>query len=102
MILSSPRLLVTLLLLYFTHGFHSCAFISFLSQRAEKHSGELKGKRDELKRRLCDLCQGGCILDGGTKMDMDTKCRGIEGESRGGKVTIGCDLLEEILCKITY
>lgn len=49
MILSSPRLLVTLLLLYFTHAFHSCAFISFLSRRAEKHSRSAKGKK---RRRL--------------------------------------------------
>lgn len=35
-ILSSRRLCFTLLLLCFTHVFHSCAFISFLSQWAKK------------------------------------------------------------------
>lgn len=39
MILSSPRLPVTLLLLlYFTHAFHSCAFISFPSRWADTHN----------------------------------------------------------------
>lgn len=49
-ILSSPRLRVTLLL--FAHAFRSCAFISFLPQRAEKHRRWAEGRRDE-RRRFC-------------------------------------------------
>lgn len=65
-ILSGPRLLVSPLLLCFTHAFHSRAFISFLSQWAEKHRRRAEGKKRKVKEMLSevknDSSQGECRL----------------------------------------
>lgn len=81
-ILSSRWLCFTLLLLYFTHAFHFCAFISFRSQWAENHSrGTKGGKRDERRRRRRESTMihiKTVDVRVGNEMDVGTKHRGID------------------------